>query len=124
LKTIYLIDDDAVSNYISKLLILSRLKNIHVKSYESPIVALENILKAKTNSNSVILLDLNMPEMNGYEFIEKINENGIDCPVIILTNSKNLMEKEYACKFKQVKAFFSKPISQDNIELFYKLSFI
>lgn len=122
MKTIYIIDDDAISNYISTVLISTKLKNTKIKSFENPLLALEKIAKTKIEPNSAIILDLNMPEMNGYEFLEKISEKGINCPVIILTNSKNLIEKEYASKFKQVKAFFSKPLSLDNIEQFYRLN--
>jgi hypothetical protein len=40
---------------------------------------------------------------------------------VILTCSKNLMDKEYSKKYDRIKGFLSKPLTQDNIGMFTEL---
>lgn len=43
----------------------------------------------KKNTYDLILLDLNLPDSNGYETFQKLKDNNIDIPIIILTNSSD-----------------------------------
>jgi CheY-like chemotaxis protein len=59
---------------------------------------------------SVILLDLNMPLMNGYAFLEKVKtlREFADIPVFIFTTSKSAQDRERT-KMLGAEGFFSKP---------------
>lgn len=50
----------------------------------------------------LILLDIVMPKMNGYEVLEKMNENGIKIPVIVISNSGQPVEIEKTKKLGAV----------------------
>lgn len=50
----------------------------------------------------LILLDIVMPKMDGYEVLEKMNENGIKIPVIIISNSGQPVEIEKTKKLGAV----------------------
>jgi len=101
-KRILLVEDDkAIANAMKMKLTAS--------SYEAEIAgngsaALEAI--ASSNYN-LILLDLIMPDMDGFNFLEKMKEKGINIPVIILSNlgqdedikrAKELGAKDYFVK--------------------------
>ena len=47
----------------------------------------EGIALATSSKPDVILLDLRMPEMNGIEVLQKLNELGNETPVVMLTTS-------------------------------------
>ena len=50
--------------------------------------------KIKSEKPDLVLLDIIMPKMNGYEVLEKINEEGLNVPVIIISNSGQPVEIE------------------------------
>ncbi len=76
--------------------------------------------KIETRDPDVILLDIEMPEMNGVEFLEKCRELGIEIPIIVLSSlGKNRPELTTKCLTLGAKDFIIKPsgtISMD-IEL-------
>ena len=65
-----------------------------------------------------MMLDLNMPEIDGWEFINRFNQTGLNCNFFILTSSSSVVEKENAKNFPQVKYFFTKPLSTNDVEFF------
>lgn len=67
-----------------------------------------------------ILLDLKMPEMHGFDFIRKFEENfpepKKDTKFIITTSSVIQKEKEKAFQFNRVTDYLIKPIPTDYLE--------
>ena len=72
-------------------------------------------LDALSDEYDAIILDINMPGMNGFETIQAINQRDLDIPVLFLTGAGTM---EYAVKAISLGAydFISKPI--DDIDLF------
>ncbi len=62
----------------------------------------EGYKKIKEYKPDLILLDIVMPKMNGYEVLEKMNEDNIKIPVIIISNSGQLVELEKTKKLGAV----------------------
>jgi CheY-like chemotaxis protein len=69
--------------------------------------------KLKT-SPGIILLDINMPKMNGIEFLEvvKKNDQWSQIPVIVLTTSKDQQDKLQTFKLG-ISGYMIKPVSYD-----------
>ena len=67
----------------------------------------------------VIFLDINMPQMNGFEFLERATEDlGDDftkCVVIMLTTSLDPRDMERARRFEVVKDYLNKPLTVDDL---------
>ncbi|MCL2187184.1 MAG: response regulator [Defluviitaleaceae bacterium] len=80
-KTIFLVDDDMTNLTIGKKALAGIYNVFTLNSGQVMFDMLENI------TPDMILLDVNMPEMNGYQAIEKLktNKNTADIPVIFLT---------------------------------------
>jgi len=69
---------------------------------------------------NVVLLDINMPKMNGFEFLdqyEKLNadERYQSLIVLMLTSSHSDVDKARAEKYDAVKGFITKPITEERI---------
>lgn len=80
-KRILVVDDDTMN--------LRRTRMILEKQYEVLLAesGKEALEKANDEEIDLVLLDIEMPEMNGIETFRCMKENGIDIPVIFLTAS-------------------------------------
>ena len=67
MNSVILVDDQPISNFITRKLLQVEGITIPISDFTNPVLALEQILKHK-EQNYLIILDLNMPEMTGWEF--------------------------------------------------------
>lgn len=104
MKKILYIDDDKINIVLAKR-ILS--KNYEIIDYSSPIEALEFLSK---NYVDLILLDIQMPIMNGFEVINFLqnDKNLKNIPVIFVT-ADDSEETKKLCLEKGAKDFLSRP---------------
>jgi len=118
MKNIILVDDDPTTIYISELLISSISKNIQIKSFTNPLDLISTIEDLQISEKTLLIIDLNMPQMNGWDFLRHIETLGLKCQIVVLTSSSNIIEIEKVKKFKFVKKVFSKPIQKEDISEF------
>ncbi|MFV8342003.1 response regulator [Flavobacterium sp. XS2P39] len=118
-----LVDDDRTSLLIGKFMIQKFNQQAKVVTFIEPEIALIKIEKSLgdcTEDNQTILfLDINMPTMTGWEFLDAFNNFE---PIIkekfliyILSSSLEDFEKK-AQKYPFVCGFLSKPIKQKYLE--------
>jgi len=123
IKSIVLIDDDLAINYFHKRLFLKLELGDNVLPFYNSTDALEGILKLdKTHSAEdlvYIFLDLNMPNIDGWAFIEKfekINESlKFEVKIFILSSSINPEDVEKAKNNNFVTNYFVKPLMIEGI---------
>ena len=102
-------DDSLVRLAIQKILTL----------FDHEVVAVESgrqVLEQVSDEFDVIVLDINMPDMDGFETLERLNQQRVDIPVLFLTGVGTM---DYAVKAIHLGAydFLTKPIA--DIELFH-----
>lgn len=120
LKKILIIDDDEVTNYVSKALLedLDIAEEIHVET--SGKLGLEYLLKHCDNPGKVcpqlVILDDHMPEMDGLEVMKVLKAINFDHGIIFLLIGINT-RKEDAEKFRAlgVQEITHKPLSDKDI---------
>ncbi len=101
-----LVVDDIASN---RSLIQEYLSGVNLEVVEAK-NGLEALIFAEEFRPALILMDIRMPEMDGYEATEKIkaNPNSCDIPIIALTATITEKTKLAACGFD---GYLSKPIN-------------
>ena len=70
----------------------------------------------------LILLDINMPVMNGWEFLEISNKHEISIDIHMLSSSQDPSEEEMSLVYPQVKSFVRKPLDSDKFNLIIEKS--
>lgn len=121
---VMIIDDDNYTIELYKMMMEWSENKAHVKIELSAAKAMNDLIKLEEENSGrfpdYILLDLRMPEMHGFDFIRKFEQNfpekGNKTVFVITTSSVINKEKEDAFGFKSVKEFLVKPIPADYIE--------
>ncbi|MEP3480730.1 MAG: response regulator [Fuerstiella sp.] len=112
---ILIVDDDDDFQELSRITV--RRSGLPVKMMEATNgqQALD-LLSSGSFTPDLVLLDINMPRMGGYEFLEAYSSHiEAKCPVVMLTGSDCAAERYKAMAYPFVKEFFEKPLSVDNI---------
>lgn len=116
---IYLVDDLEMTNVMHQVLLRQLHLEDKVKSFTNPEEALDDLRFNKSNmAPKLVLLDINMPEMNGFEFLEfmALEEFPLNIDVIMVTSSTEYADKILAEKYPQfVKGFVQKPLQIENL---------
>jgi CheY-like chemotaxis protein len=122
MSKIFIIDDDPIHQRIAQIMIAKHELFDEYNSYTEAELALEFLKENITNTAAlpdVILLDLNMPVVDGWDFLEAFEkfQTGLnkDIRIFIVTSSVDEKDKLRSQTFPFVKGFISKPLSPDII---------
>lgn len=124
LETILCVDDDPITLMLCKMVISKVSFSNEIATAKNGEEALKYFDTIKTSSNinkpQLIFLDLNMPVMNGWEFLESFSTEAYsefhDTKIIILSSTINPEDLEKSKKYPMVIDFLSKPISRQMLE--------
>lgn len=118
---IWIIDDDDISKYVMKrnLRQLSVTNVIEFPDSTQPLKILSDNFDSTDKLPDVILLDLNMPILNGFQFMEefKVANEKIkkDIQIYMLTSSLSSEDLDRAKLFPEILEYFVKPITLRNL---------
>lgn len=116
-----LIDDDDIFNYLSKRILLKSNAANSIIDFTSANSALE-FIKSTNSEIDIILLDINMPIMNGFDFLDSfIRLANKQISVYMLTSSIDDADMIKSLKYPCVKGYFSKPLTTDTIGQIYSI---
>jgi CheY-like chemotaxis protein len=111
------IDDNMVDLLIAKAAVQRSGADFSIVTAESADEGLSYLKKNTTQLPDVILLDLNMPVKNGWDFIKEYQQLNIThIKLYILTSSVNENEKIEASKNSLITGFLSKPLRVDTLQ--------
>ena len=117
-----LIDDDPTALFLTERLLLRDGVADTNASFQSPTAALTHLRLQVPAGRvpQVILLDLNMPLVSGWDFLALLQGEGEalhgHCVVYLLTSSMALADKTRAQAHPLVTGFFSKPLNREKIQ--------
>lgn len=120
ISNLWIIDDDPMSSfYIKRLAELGELANI-ITIYDKAEGAIESLLHHKKSFDhlpDIILLDIYMPGMDGWGFLEEFQqakpqlEKSID--IYIISSSNHPRDMDRADSIVEVKGYFQKPVTKE-----------
>ena len=125
LSHLLIIDDDDVSNYLTSLWLEPR--NLSSKiSFACNGKEAANLFQNFTDSGEfpeLTLLDINMPLMNGFDFLDWYEKNGLvgSTKFSMYTTSIRLQDRKKAKSYEDVIEFIEKPISDKSLETIWQM---
>lgn len=127
LQCVLLIDDDEPTNFINKVIIERSDCADHIQISESAEEALDYLRQQGNSSNNggslspeLIFLDINMPKLNGWDFLEEYREwqrsQNYDPVIVMLTTSLNPEDEKRARQTAEVSGYESKPLNKSKLD--------
>lgn len=121
-KNVLLVDDDESYNYLN----IMTLEEFGFAEEINETLDGEEALKLIQDQGcpDLILLDIRMPRMDGFEFLEEIERLNL-CPntkVVMLTSSKRPEDQEKAKQYKKVISFHVKPLEEESLNKIIQLA--
>ncbi|MEX2593229.1 MAG: response regulator [Anditalea sp.] len=118
---IVLIDDDPINNLINKRLISKLDLSPNIIEFLEAEKALNYLCSSDERKQTLIFLDINMPVMNGWDFLghyAKIENKRKDL-IIMLSSSINYQDRQKSLEYDYVKGFIEKPLTPEKLEKYY-----
>ncbi|WP_272022270.1 response regulator [Olleya namhaensis] len=118
IDTTCLIDDDRIFIFAAKRILKATEFCDNFTIYNNgaeALIGLRDIIKSGNNIPDLILLDLNMPIMDGWQFLDEFVkiENSKKITLYIVSSSIDLADSEKAKQYEQITDFIVKPITKD-----------
>lgn len=129
LEHVLLVDDDAITNFIHTVILEKSKSARRIKAVlgaEEGLTYLQECILKQDDLPVVILLDINMPVMDGWEFVEAFSrlpeevQNKIH--LFFLTTSSDPVEIERARNKKVIAGFLNKPLDMETLDRILKIA--
>lgn len=115
---VILVDDSDIDLFVQKKVIEITGFSDKVLSFSIPREALDYLSKQQVNNApGIVFLDLNMPLMDGYEFLEEFGKLPIAATskVVVVTSSNSQKDLERAFTYPYVLSFVTKPLKEADL---------
>ena len=112
---ILIVDDDNIYIYIAKKSVKDACPKAEIFVCKNGEEALD---KLSSLNPDILLLDINMPVMNGWGLLDNLLVKNIklEFPIFIVSSSLDESDKEKAASYKFVKGYINKPINKEKIK--------
>lgn len=114
LREVVLVDDSDPDLLFTEVVLQSASVAERILPFGTAAEALEFLQQPQGHQADVVLLDINMPEMNGFEFLDAYEalhqQQRARAVVVMLTSSSDPSDRERASAYSCVKGYLVKPI--------------
>ena len=128
-NNVFVVDDDKIFHFIIKKLLLNNNINVRPDFFENGLEAIEGIKSKLDNGENppdLILLDINMPILDGWQFLEefKLLKKFLkqEISIYIISSSDNLVDRNRAKDFKEdIKDYYLKPMTIESLNSIFAI---
>jgi CheY-like chemotaxis protein len=119
MKSVLIVDDNEIDTLVHKKVLerIQLVRQVHsAKNGHAAIALLTAYLQQSKPLPDIILLDLNMPIMNGFAFVDKFHElelPGKENVIIVIVSSSNSSVDLRAAKEKGINLYVLKPLTEE-----------
>lgn len=111
------VDDDDINNFLLRYLLKRCSYEVALKTITNPAEAVSYVKQCHADNKKIdlILLDINMPLMTGWEVLNELRTDGRSLlqgkKVFMLSSSVQMSDQEQSANYDEVSGFISKPIT-------------
>ena len=118
LKSILIIENDETSNFIMKFVLKSSADFDSLESVDNGEEACKYLEEHKDNMPDLIFLDLHMPGMDGWEFLDWYEQREFKgkSKIVIISSSILMEDKLKSQMYADVLDFVDKPLTKETVE--------
>lgn len=112
------IDDDDINIFIISKIVEKTGYDVEICAKHNGQLAIDYVKELLAANKHLVLIDINMPILNGWEFIEAYEALNLEAnnDMYMLSSSVYENDIEKAKSYKSVKGFISKPLSIDRLK--------
>ena len=112
-----IIDDDNISCFLAKNVFRQLGNNVKIRTLANGKEAVDFFKSSQNGYPDLVLLDINMPLMNGFEFLDWYEANHLQgsSKFTIYTSSEREKDMEKAFAYRDVIDYITKPVTKDKI---------
>ncbi|WP_297335007.1 response regulator [Algoriphagus sp.] len=115
-----LVDDDEVLLMILHRMFLKADPSLDIKEFKSGEQALQYLGENPKSENRFLLVDINLKDMTGWDFLSVIEKTKDPSKIILITSSVDSTNHGLATRYPNVIKFFEKPITFSIIQVMLK----
>lgn len=122
-EKVLIVDDAHIDRFLAKAVMTRHGFAKELVTVNSAMDALTFLVGCENNPSllpDIIFLDINMPEMNGFQFLDEFGslppEIQEKCSIVMLSSSLNPKDIDQALKSPFVSKFISKPINAEKLD--------
>ena len=114
---VLVVDDEEIDQFIASHVISQHWQDCRLLFANDGLEAIELLKENRENPPDLILLDINMPRMNGHTFLDAwYTDRDLESPaVVMLTSSNQEQDRERVADFACVKGYMVKPVSPESL---------
>jgi len=114
IKKIFLVDDDSIFLSIAKMVLKNIFKDAEIVTLTNGLEGLKHLEAGEPN---LLFLDINMPVMNGWEFLNELLKKKQTFPfsIIITSSSIDPKDRQMAQNHPLVNGYIEKPITREKV---------
>ncbi len=112
-QKILVLDDDKIQHFLFRKRLDFLFPEMMVFFKSTPFEAVDFL---KVNKVDLIFLDLNLPEMTGWDFVELLKKNSIESRIILVSGSVSFEDQQRVKNDGMIEAIYEKPIKDTDLQ--------
>lgn len=115
IKSVVLVDDNPDDLFINSLVVKKSVLEVESTQFSNPVSALSYLTKVPSSEPRIIFLDINMPYLDGFAFLERYEQTcakqNVQDLIVMLTTSMHSEDRQRAESNPLVQRFLRKPLT-------------